>query len=188
MNHRWSSPSEPLRADTAPEAPPQIVLCFVRKLHPGHRSAMVATLRNHSGPHIRETGLHAAQFSSLSKEAPLGAVINCACSPPMRRWGPHRLESRVRGAGLSLRTKGGGGIVTPTDPNVHGNTLCSMVKTWARHKTTETALNNDWRLTVGGGWRLAVGSGWRLAVGGWQLAVGGGWRLVILGDCPKEKN
>ena len=34
-----------------------------------------------------------------------------------------------------------------------------MVKTWARNKATETALNNGWRrlAAVGGGWRLAVG-------------------------------
>ena len=34
-----------------------------------------------------------------------------------------------------------------------------------RHKTTETVLNNGWRLVAVGGWRLAVG-GWRLAVDG----------------------
>ena len=43
-----------------------------------------------------------------------------------------------------------------------------MVKTWARHKTTETVLKNGWRLAaVGGGWRL-------VALGAWQLVVLGG--------------
>ena len=58
------------------------------------------------------------------------------------------------------------------------------INTWARHRTTETVLNNDWRLAVGGWWlvtvgswrqlaQLVVGSWWWLAVGGWQLVVGG---------------
>ena len=70
-------------------------------------------------------------------------------------------------AGLSLRGK-------KRVCNAHGNersrgTLRFMVKTWARHKTTETVLNNVWRLAV---------SSW------WRLAVGGGWHLVVLGGCP----
>ena len=71
-----------------------------------------------------------------------------------------------------------------------------MVKTWARHETTEAVLNNGWRLAAVGGWqRLAVGGNWRLVAvgGGWrlvvvdgrrlaaQLAVGGGWRLAVGG-------
>ena len=83
------------------------------------------------------------------------------------------------------------GFVMPTETNVHGDALCFMVKTWA---TTETALNNGWRLTAPGGWRLrlAAGGGWRLvavggwwlvAVGGWWLAVGGPWEAVLKG-CP----
>ena len=44
--------------------------------------------------------------------------------------------------------------VTPTEMKVHGDALCFMVKTWARHKTTETVLNNGWRLAVGGWWSL----------------------------------
>ena len=54
------------------------------------------------------------------------------------------------------------GFVTPTETDVHGDALCFMVKTWARHKTTETALNKGWRLA----------------------AVGGGWQLVVSGGCP----
>ena len=48
-----------------------------------------------------------------------------------------------------------------------------MVKTWARHKTTEPVLNNGERLAaVGGWWRLVVGSGWLVAVGGpWLLSL-----------------
>ena len=68
---------------------------------------------------------------------------------------------------LSLGGGGGeeGGLVTPTETNVHRDALCFMAKTWARHKTTETVLNNGWRLAVGG-WRLVAVGGWRLAVGG----------------------
>ena len=54
-----------------------------------------------------------------------------------------------------------------------------MVKTWARHNTTETVLHNGWRpVVVGSSWRLADSGWWELAVGSWQLvAVGSGWRL-----------
>ena len=59
-----------------------------------------------------------------------------------------------------------------------------MVKTWAGHKTTETVLNYDWRVVVGGSWRLAVGGGWRrMAVGSSWLVAVGGWRLAAVG-CP----
>ena len=34
------------------------------------------------------------------------------------------------------------GSVAPTKPNVHGDALCFVVKTWTRHKTTEALLNN----------------------------------------------
>ena len=67
---------------------------------------------------------------------------------------------------------------------VHGDSFCFMVKIWARHKTTETVLNNGWRLVAVGGWRLVtVGSVWHLAIGGWWrlVAVGGGWRLAVGG-------
>ena len=46
-----------------------------------------------------------------------------------------------------------------------------MVKTWEKHKTTETILCNGWKLAVGGGWRLVVGGWWRLAVGPWGLSL-----------------
>ena len=70
----------------------------------------------------------------------------------------------------------------PTEMNVHGDALCFMVKTWARHKRTEALLNNGWRLAaVGGWWRLAVGGGWRLALGGWRLVAVGGWQLMAVG-------
>ena len=52
----------------------------------------------------------------------------------------------------------------PTEMNVHVDALSFMVKTRARHKTTETALNNGWRLGAVGGW-------WRLAVGGWRSVM-----------------
>ena len=85
--------------------------------------------------------------------------------------------------GLSLRGKKlRKGFITPTETNVHGYALCFMVKTRLRHKTTETALNNVWRLAVGGWWRLVADSSPQLVVGGgWWLAVGGGWRLAVGG-------
>ena len=65
--------------------------------------------------------------------------------------------------GLSSRGKKGGGVVTPTETNVHGDALYFIVKTWARHKTTETVLNNGRQLAaVGSGWRWAVGAWWRV--------------------------
>ena len=88
------------------------------------------------------------------------------------------------GRPLKEKTGGGGGqSATPTETNVHGDALCFMVKTWARHKTTEESLNNGWRLAVVGGWGLgvvAVGGWWRLvASGGWRLAVGGSEGLSL---------
>ena len=68
----------------------------------------------------------------------------------------------------------------PTKTNVHGDALCFVVKTWARHKTTETVLNSCW-------WLAAVVGGW------WCLAVGGWWsvgaflnqtKLWVLKDSP----
>ena len=49
---------------------------------------------------------------------------------------------------------GGGGRVRNADRNGrgHGDALCFMVKTWARHKTTNSMLNNGWRLVAVGGW------------------------------------
>ena len=83
-------------------------------------------------------------------------------------------------AGLSLMEKKEKrkGFVTPTETTVHGDALCFMGKTWARHKTTEIVLNIEQWLAVGGGWRLAVGCGWRLAVGGW-CSLG-----AVLKGCP----
>ena len=62
-----------------------------------------------------------------------------------------------------------------------GYAQSSLTKTWARHKTTETELDNGWQLVAVGGWRLVAGGGWRLVVvGGWWLvAVGGWWRLAV---------
>ena len=98
---------------------------------------------------------------------------------------PNRADGALRkGAGLSVK---GGKKAFVKGTNIHGDALCFVVKTWGRHTTTETLLNNGWRLAaVGGWWRLAVGAwwvlaavgGWRLvAVGNWQLAVGGPWGL-----------
>ena len=71
------------------------------------------------------------------------------------------------------------------ETKLHGDALCFIVKTWARYKTTQTVLNNGWRLAAVGGWRrlAAVGGGWWLAaVGSWRLVVLGGWR--VLGGFP----
>ena len=90
----------------------------------------------------------------------------------------HCADCRVP-EGLSLRGKRG--LITPTEGIVHGDALCFMGKTWVTHKTTETVLNNGWRLAAVGGWRLVVGGWRRLVVGGWWLAAVGGWRLVVDG-------
>ena len=42
-------------------------------------------------------------------------------------------------------------FATPTEAKFHGDTLCFMVKTWARHKTTEPVLNNGRGLAAGSG-------------------------------------
>ena len=68
------------------------------------------------------------------------------------------------GSGLSLRG-GEKTSVTPTEMNVHGDTLGFLAMGLLQ------------------GWRSAIG-GWRLvAVGGWRLAVGSR-RLVVPGGCP----
>ena len=40
--------------------------------------------------------------------------------------------------------------MTPTQTDVHGDGLCFIARTWATHNTTETGLDNGWRLAVGG--------------------------------------
>ena len=72
----------------------------------------------------------------------------------------HQSRKGCRGNQGCPEERGGGtGFVTPTEMNVHGDALCFMVKTWARHKTTETVLNNRWWLAALGGWRsVAVDS------------------------------
>ena len=79
------------------------------------------------------------------------------------------------------------GCVTPTYPNVHGDTVSLMVTEPSLLFSTGAA----WRLvTVGGGW-LGVGGGWwRLVVGSWPLVVVagnyglvvGGWWQVLIGS------
>ena len=97
------------------------------------------------------------------RELGSGTAVNAL---PVGQGGPYRKKKR---------------FATPTEASVHGDALCFMVKTWAGHKTTETVVNNGWRLAAVGGWRLAAVGGWRLAaVGGWRLAVGG-WRLAVCG-------
>ena len=64
-------------------------------------------------------------------------------------------------------------FVVPTEMNVDGDALCFMIKTWTIHKTTETVLNNAWRLAVDSGWRLAADGGWTVVGGGWCLEIGG---------------
>ena len=50
-------------------------------------------------------------------------------------------NSRAR-AGLKVKRK----AATPTETGVHGDALCFMVRTWTRHTTAETGLNNGRRL------------------------------------------
>ena len=97
--------------------------------------------------------------------------------------GTSQALGRRRVARAVLKGKRNGGR-NATFTNVHGDALCFVVKTWARHSTTDALLNNVWRLAaVGGWWQLvAVGDG-RLAVGGggrWA-AVGGPWWLSLGG-------
>ena len=63
--------------------------------------------------------------------------------------------------GLSLRGQNRG-FATPTETKVHGDALCFVGKTRARHKPTKTGLHSGWRL----------------------VAVGSGLRLMVLGGCP----
>ena len=50
--------------------------------------------------------------------------------------------------------------------NIQGDGICFMVKTLARHKTTETEFNKVWQLVAVGGQRLVVSSSrGRMAVG-----------------------
>ena len=44
----------------------------------------------------------------------------------------------------------------PTETNGHGDALCFVDENWAWHKTTETVLNDGWRLAAVGGWRLGM--------------------------------
>ena len=82
--------------------------------------------------------------------------------------GSARNHLRAKGRPVLKGGRGGRkGFATPTAMNVHGDALCFMVKTWAAHKTTETVLNNGWRLAaVGGGWRLVAVASWRLVAPG----------------------
>ena len=63
-------------------------------------------------------------------------------------------------SGLCLRGERRGGFVTPTETGLRRDALCFMVKTWARHNTTEAVLNNGGRLAAVGSWWLAVVGGW----------------------------
>ena len=88
----------------------------------------------------------------------------------------HRLEGPDQGCPWGRQKNG---FVTPTGTNAHRHALCFMVKTCARHKTTETVLNKGWWLAVGC-WRL-------VAVGCWQLAVGGPWGLFLRAVLNQKK-
>ena len=107
---------------------------------------------------------------AVAPHGPRAARKSGAQAPAGPNWVADVTGGRPEGedlavVGLSLRG-GERGFVAPTESNIHGHALCFVVKTWARHNTTEALLNNGWRL-------VAVRSGWRLAVcpSGW---VGGG--------------
>ena len=76
----------------------------------------------------------------------------------------------------------------PTEMNLHRDALCFMVKTQARHKTTETVVGG-WQQLVVGGWQLvAGGGGWGSKVGGGRrLAVGVNWGLSLRAVLTKAK-
>jgi len=91
----------------------------------------------------------------------------CHSVPSVPRCAPGPLRLSHPSVAHPVRTapcKGGAcpsgrekkGSVMPTETNNHGDALCFMVKTWARHKTTETVLNNGGRLAVGGPWGLSL--------------------------------
>ena len=111
---------------------------------------------------------HMVAFRLLSGLSVLLPTLLCVLPLLLRAYLGHlHLESRA-----VLKGEKEGGVVTPTERNVHGDALCFMVP--KRNKTTQTALNNVWRLAAVGGWRLvAVGGGCRLAGGGpWGLSLG----------------
>ena len=129
---------------------------------------------------------------------PGGRRLRSAAEEVGRGSGPvHRVSANRRRRAAWARAVVGGKKRKkrdrkPTETNVDSHALCLVVKTWARHKTTETVLNNGWRLVAVGNWRLAVGCGWwRWAAGGWwRLAAVGGWRSLgaVLKGYPSPKH
>ena len=98
--------------------------------------------KSHLRPHVQ---LDVSRGKCATRVA-YGGAASCAPSVKIRPKGRAVLKGGERGKR---------GFVTPIVTNVHRNALCFIAKTWARHKTTKTRIENC--LAVGGGWRLAVG-------------------------------
>ena len=136
-------------------------------------SGMWSSARCAQGHVTRDRGLKMeTRSSTCGRVGGRGCALEGAGADGQRGGGRHgglrRWVGSEEGRAVLKGGEGGGGegFVTPTETNVHGDALCFIVKTWARHKTTETGVNNGRRLAALGGWRLAVGGGWQLAVGG----------------------
>ena len=114
----------------------------------------------HSPRHRGHALLLPPQMPQLSRRRPLpttpsqpgpraAAASSSGGSAPWHSGALHKSATRCgrsAGAGLPFRKNHRGG-----GSHVQGDALCFVVKTWARQKTTETVLNNGWRLAVGCG-------------------------------------
>ena len=110
--------------------------------------------------HVQAAPAHALGLQVLDRQKTLGRGGRLHLHDTRKRV-PTRADMALGGgAGRSLRGKERKGFTTPTETNVHRDALCFLVKTWARHKTTETIMNSGRRLAAVGGWRLAAVSGW----------------------------
>ena len=96
----------------------------------------------------------------LLQQTPARKITNAGLAPTRC---PVAQQSRA-----ALRNSNFGSFRTAlkTEPNVHGDALCFMVKTWATHKTAETVLKNCRRLVAVGSWRLVAVAVWLFVVGG----------------------
>ena len=134
-------------------------------------------------PHVEVPAGKVQWTSIIACGRTLSLVQRCSHFPI------HLLKSSFR-AVVKKKKKA---FVTPPETNVHGDALCFMVKTWARYKTTETVLNNVWRLVVVGGWWLVVG-GWRRLVARYRIFQGCGMspppppRSLAKSQTPPQKS
>ena len=114
-------------------------------VNPRVRTLGRGVLRNVLGP----------GFSGVKASNPeAGGFITCNTIPLAVRFACAMTRAVLGG--------GGGGFVTPTETNAHGNALCFLVM-------GRSVLQ-------------------RLAVGGWRLVVGGPWGLSFRAVLSKKKN